>query len=291
MSADNNMLSTEIKKITQQMGIEDKIKILVADHNLRCDTKQQKWLLTSQESQKMVDDIHKNSRDSAKLKAVFDKYHLCLFLMFDIRSAHDSFVLKRMILVMTSMLMDAVGQADDLMSFMIHDLVTGSITEPEKAAEKYEELAERYNTEKGQYLKKYNHFSETEDGREWVPNLEYQKILPIVIASVKRYRSVKHQVDYLIEISGVNLTEGTTAQEIEGYEQDVTEFIAHVSDTVRLYTMFEEDGFLKNLDASDEEFLALIKDIPKACELSEEDKNKAEETARDLLKDTPKLLR
>lgn len=285
------MFSSEIKKLTSQMGIDDKIKILVADHNLRCDTKQEKWLLTSQESQKMIDDIHKDSRSSAKLKATFDKYHLCLFLMFDIRSAHDNFILKRMIFVMTNMIMAAVGQADDLMSFMIHDLVTGSIKEPEKAAEKFEELAEHYNTKKGHYLKKYNHFSEVEDGREWVPNLEFQKILPIVIDSVKRYRFVKHQVDYLIEISGVNLTEGTMAREIEGYDQDVDDFIEHASDMVRIYDMFEKDGYLKNLNASDKEFLELITDISKACELSEERKEKAEESARDLLKDTPKLLR
>lgn len=147
----------------------------------------------------------------------------------------------------------------------------------------------KYDAKALGYLKKYQHFPKVEDERIRIPNQELQKILPVVIESVKQYYRQTYKKDYLIELSGINLIADSTAEEIKEYDDDVENFFSFVTDGLGLYTLFYENGYLQNPSPSDQSFLESIKNIRTICELTEEDKRKQEEITKDLLKDTSKM--
>jgi len=311
-----------IKALAKGMRVEDKAKLLFADRNKRAETSGHEGFLTPDEEKALIKDAQ-DLHQISELNRLNRLFNIASLLLLDIQTAYLHFVIAigKVDMILTGITL--TGSLRDATDHMIYDLAVQGYTSKqlkEKGVTKSgskgqrgdksrlkmeEEKFQKEIDQKARELRKkygvgdklvnvYDHFSPSlraesyfseKTKTESEPNQPLQKFFMLAVKRVKDFRKQVYQGDYVVELARMELLSEKEKESLKGFNEEIDKFVSlkGIYRQVKLYEALADRGMIRTTKLSEPRFLKTVKNMKKATQLTEGEKEKAEVEIDELL--------
>lgn len=262
------MLQLDLKKLSKNMGVNDKMRLLFQDSNRQAETSGKESVLTPQERKVIIEDAQ-NTGEIREIIKVHKLYIMATFIEIDLEIALLN--LQLMITNIEKILIRILykGELED---------ITGKISYHTSKESKIQEVIEKCLTD-NVLLKDSNFFNPTENNNILEPNQDIQKVFMIAFQHAKKLKNKLHDMFYVTSKAPIDFLAEYTKKTIKESEEVLATF-TNLDSTLKPLGIYRDFGqvFSNSTNLIEPHFLEVIKDLEKNLELSLEDKKALEST-------------
>jgi len=286
----------DLKKLTNNMSITDKMKILLEDINVHAESMGEKNLLSSSEKQAFYDTIQKN-KQVGEYNRIYETYKIVNLVMID--AIINSQALKITILELSRFLTAGImkGVLEDTIDEILYDLATQdySIEDREKKDiqdkidKKRDELVIKYRIGSSRLTQQMDYFTPSIEHKSYFStelkneeleiNPQIQELFMDAVEGAKRLNEAIYEVEYALSLVGFNCLSDRQQRDLQ-IKKDLLENFNNLEGLLRLMRIYRDNPFktVKITCKTKPLFLETIKDIKAKVDLNDSDKERAKKT-------------
>jgi hypothetical protein len=275
-------MKLDLKKLSKEMSLKDKAKILFADHNKRVETAGMERLLTPQEEKAIVEDA-RTKNQVGELNRLTELFNLSGLILLDVQTAYLQFLLKRSHLeqVITGIMI--TNEVDDTLNSLFYDLKTLEVSLDGEKEKSYLELKNKYLNSK--IYSQYGYFTIDPETKRRQPNKLLQIAFMRLVERVRDFRRMIYTLNYIIQLAEIDFLADEKKKSLTDFETEVDDFynLEGLLNVLRSYRNFADKNLMETGNLKEPGFIEAIRDPEKASELTDDDKAKAEEQVHEIL--------
>ena len=263
-----------LQKLSKGMNLNDKMKLLFEDTNHTAVSQDNESLLTPQERDSIIEDARRNG-ELREIRRVNELYILSNYIAIDIELSQFSLLLSLSYLEKILMGIILKGAADEMIGEILYDLAKkDEISGEETIDKKMEELRMKYKVD-SVLFKGFDFFNAlNEENQEKVePNNKIQQAFMVSFRHAKILKKKLFDMEYVLKKSPIDFLPKRNKEIIQQSEELLTLFI-NLDSSLKPLRIYRDFGnkIVGEVQITDPEFLKTVKDIGKALELSEQEK-------------------
>lgn len=262
------------------MPFKDKAQLLISDHLIRCDSKDEKWLLLFDEKDSIEKSILKDKQHKM-MDRIIDLYNATLWLMIDLRFAFLKFHAEEKTFCGVLISVMLAGKIDDALIELEDKLIDGKYGDEKKKITSAIDAVRANDCVR----KMFSRFSPALSSDNPAPNPYVQTTFMHLVDEIRGYRKNEYIIQLAVEIAGIELLSEDTKTEIKECDSHIEGCISsYLENTANLYKLFWQDGLLDTENLSNKRFYTAIQNLREFIEMNDGAKKEAEEELTELLR-------
>ncbi len=263
------MKKLNLNNVIDNMSLKDQFKLIIRDHQLRVQTKGEKYLLTEEDKDRVYKDIQDKNLYSEYTK-LNNLYNFGVDMTLNLKDAYNAFMKVHNLLwgILIGTVSSYVWQEafDDL----IYDSKCKDISDPEKVDEVFLRARKKY-LEKNKSIGVVTLYNSIEPQTNKIPNTLLAIIVIKMVEAVKDYRIAEYFVEVVEKAIGFNFMSERIRNSMKSFNKDIEDFIElkNAFIPLRLYQIDIKNGDIKAETENEKVFVEMMKDLEKACSIDD----------------------